>query len=60
MSLFELNVLNLCPAFERPWQFSDQRRAVETKAAWVVKRHGRRLLPDVHDLLCPMPYLLGP
>jgi hypothetical protein len=32
---------------------------METKAAWVVKRHGLRLLPDVHDLLCPMLYLLG-
>jgi hypothetical protein len=32
---------------------------METKAAWVVKRHGLRLLPDVPDLLCPMLYLLG-
>jgi predicted GIY-YIG superfamily endonuclease len=27
-----------------------------TKAAWVVKRHGLRLLPDLYEHLNPMPY----
>ena len=28
-----------------------------TKAAWVVKRYGLRLLPELYDQLNPMPYL---
>jgi hypothetical protein len=27
-----------------------------TKAAWVVKRYGLRLLPELYDQLNPMPY----
>ena len=27
-----------------------------TKAAWVVKRHGLRLLPELYEHLNPMPY----
>jgi hypothetical protein len=27
-----------------------------TKAAWVVERHGLRLLPELYEHLNPMPY----
>ena len=32
------------------------KEGIGTKAAWAVKRHGLRLLPELYEHLNPMPY----